>query len=86
MALETTTKARISPIAIRPEMKIKTLADEDVEKIHQATLTVLNQAGVRFPSKKALLVFAKTGAQVDFESQIVKIPPDLLLETIAKAP
>ena len=36
MASETKSGARISPIAIKPEMRIKTLADEDVEKIHQA--------------------------------------------------
>ena len=86
MASETTSKARISPIAIKPEMKIKTLADEDVEKIHQATLTVLEQTGVKFPSEKALHILAEASADVDFKTQIVKIRPDLLMKTLAKAP
>ena len=53
-------------------MKIKTLSDQEVEKIHQATLTVLNETGVRFPSEKALKIFAEAGADVDFKGQIVK--------------
>jgi len=78
--------SRIIPVEIKPEMRIKVLDDEKLEKIHQATLTVLKEAGVRFSSEKALKIFADTGAEVDFKSQIVKIPPDLLMDAIAKAP
>jgi len=78
--------SRIIPVEIKPEMRIKVLDDEKLEKIHQATLTVLKEAGVRFPSEKALKIFADAGAEVDFKSQIVKIPPDLLMDAIAKAP
>jgi trimethylamine--corrinoid protein Co-methyltransferase len=86
MTSETSSGARISPIKIKPEMKIKTLSDQDLENIHQATLTVLNETGVRFPSEKALRIFAEAGADVDFENQIVRIQPDLLMENLAKAP
>jgi trimethylamine:corrinoid methyltransferase-like protein len=86
MSPETTSSARISPITIKPEMKIKTLSDQDLAKIHQATLTVLNKTGVRFPSEKALKIFAEAGADVDFKRQTVKIQPDLLMENLAHAP
>jgi len=86
MSPETTTGASISPITIKPEMKIKTLSDQELAKIHQATLTVLNQTGVRFPSEKALKMFAEAGAEVDFSSRIVKIRPDMLMENLANAP
>jgi trimethylamine--corrinoid protein Co-methyltransferase len=76
MESETTSGARISPIQIKPEMRIKTMADEDVEKIHQATLTVLEQTGVKFPSEKALHIFAEGGANVGFKQQIVRIPSE----------
>ncbi|MCF8068147.1 MAG: trimethylamine methyltransferase family protein [Desulfobacterales bacterium] len=79
-------KASISPIRVKPDMRIKFLSDQDVEKIHQATMDVLEKTGVRFPSEKALKTFADAGADVDFEKQIVKIPPDLLMKTIARAP
>jgi trimethylamine:corrinoid methyltransferase-like protein len=35
-------------------MRIKAMAGGDVAKIHQATLAVLEQTGVKFPSEKAL--------------------------------
>jgi trimethylamine--corrinoid protein Co-methyltransferase len=86
MASETTSGARISPIAIKPQMKIKTLDDQEIEKIHAATLVVLHKTGVRFPCEKALDIFAQAGADVDFKKEIVKIQPDLLMKTLAKAP
>lgn len=86
MSLECPTSACISPITIKPEMKIKTLSNQDLARIHQATLAVLNETGVRFPCEKALNIFAEAGAQVDFKSQTVKIQPDLLMESLAHAP
>ena len=41
-------------ISVKPEMKTKIMSDEEIEQIHQATLTVLQEAGVKFPSQKAL--------------------------------
>ena len=86
MASESTSGARISPIAIKPDMKIKALDDQEIEKIHAATLVVLHKTGVRFPCEKALDIFAQAGADVDFKKKIVKIQPDLLMKTLAKAP
>ena len=59
-------------------MKIKALADKDVTKIHQATLTVLEQTGVKFPSEKALHIFAEAGAEVDLKTidEIMAVGPD----------
>ena len=86
MPLETAGKARISPIAIKPQMRIKTFAEQEIEKIHEATGVVLHKTGVRFPCQKALDIFAQAGADVDFKTEIVKIQPDLLVQTLAKAP
>ncbi|MCP4687764.1 MAG: hypothetical protein GY859_06920 [Desulfobacterales bacterium] len=83
---ESTSAASIHPISIRPELKIHTLGHGDIEKIHRASLTVLQEAGARFPSRRALAVFEEAGADVDHESQIVKIPPDLLMESVGRAP
>jgi trimethylamine--corrinoid protein Co-methyltransferase len=73
-------------ITVKPEMKNKIMSDGEVEQIHQATLTVLQEAGVKFPSQKALNIFADAGADVDHTTQIVKISPDLLSAALAKAP
>ena len=77
---------RIEPINIPKKMQIKVLSDHELEKLHQATRTVLKETGVRFPSQRALTVFADAGADVDFTSQIVRIPPDLLMAALSKAP
>ena len=86
--IDTTFKsqATIDPIRIKPEMRMRSFGQKNIEKIHQATLTVLEQAGVRFPNERALRVFEAAGANVDHKTQIVKIPPDLLIRSIAKAP
>ena len=86
MPLETASGARISPIAIKPDMKIKALDDQEIEKIHAATLVVLHKTGVRFPCEKALGIFAQAGADVDFKTEVVKIQPDLLMNSLAKVP
>lgn len=78
--------ASIEAIQIAPGMQIKTLSDDELSKLHQATLTVLKETGVRFPSQRALAVFADAGADVNFTSQVVKIPPDLLTASLSKAP
>jgi len=86
MASEITGGARISPIAIKPQMKIKSFDEQEIEKIHETTMVVLHKTGVRFPCRKALDIFAQAGADVDFKTEFVKIQPDLLLKTLAKAP
>lgn len=78
-------KIHIGSIPIDADRKLKLLSDEDVEKIHQATITALDEVGIRFPSKKALQVFSDAGAKVDFEKQLVKIPSHILMNAIEKA-
>jgi trimethylamine--corrinoid protein Co-methyltransferase len=79
-------KASIDPIRIKPDMKIRLFSDADLKRLHEATLTVLSETGVKFPSARALKVFQEAGADVNEKTQIVKIPPDLLMKSIAKAP
>ncbi len=42
--------------------------------MQEATLQILETVGVKFPSEKALAILADHGAQVDQDSQIVKLP------------
>jgi trimethylamine--corrinoid protein Co-methyltransferase len=78
--------ARINAIQTDPGMKIKVLSDNDLEQLHQATLTVLQETGVRFPLEKALALFADAGADVDFTSRVVRLQPDLVMDALSKAP
>ena len=69
-----------------PNRKIEILAEQEIEKIHEDTWIVLDKTGVRFPCQRALDIFAQAGADVDFNTEIVKIRPDLLMKTLAGAP
>lgn len=71
---------------IQSKLRLEVLSAEQLEEIKSATLHVLEQIGVCFPSERALNVFAEHGAQVDMEGQIVKLSPDLVLETMSHAP
>jgi trimethylamine--corrinoid protein Co-methyltransferase len=62
----------------------KLLNDEDCEKIHEATVKILEKAGIRVRSKKALSIFEKGGCEVD--EDIVRIPKKVLEDSIEKAP
>ncbi len=77
---------RIQSIPIRSHRTVDYINEGEVAQIHQATLAVLSEIGVRFPLQKALDTFASAGARVDFDTQLVKIDPDLLMEALAKAP
>ncbi|MCK4450456.1 MAG: trimethylamine methyltransferase family protein, partial [Anaerolineae bacterium] len=71
---------------IQPKFHLAVLNAEQLEAIKAATLHILEQVGVRFPSQRALRVFAEHGAQVDWESEIVRLSPDLVLEAMSHAP
>ena len=71
---------------IRTAHKLRFLSDEQLDQLQTATLEILEDVGVKFPSEKALAIFADRGAQVDHETQIVKIPRDLVRKAMAAVP
>ena len=71
---------------IKSNVDFKVLTSDQLTGIKSATLHVLAEVGVKFPSPKALNVFAEHGAQVDFETSIVRMSPELVLNAMAKAP
>jgi len=77
-------RASIQPI--KSKLKLSILDDEDIKKINQTTLDILEEVGMYFPSQKALRIFADAGANVDFDKEIVKIPSHLVVDSLKKAP
>jgi len=77
-------RASIQPI--KSKLKISILDDEDIKKINQTALNILEEVGVFFPSEKALRIFADARANVDFDKKIVKIPSHLVTDYLKKAP
>jgi trimethylamine--corrinoid protein Co-methyltransferase len=69
-----------------PQIALQILSEDDVEKIHNATLNIIQNIGVRFPSEQALKIWEKNGAEVDHDIQVVKAPKELIEEAIKLCP
>ena len=66
--------------------KTEVLSPAELETLKNSTLDLLSETGVYFPSEKALSIFSDHGAFVDWESEIVRIPPDLVATAMSSAP
>ncbi len=69
-----------------PRIKLEILTDEDVRRIHTATLDVIETVGVRFPSRKALDILQAHGATIDRNTSIAKIPGHVVEAALKQAP
>ncbi|MCW3490973.1 trimethylamine methyltransferase family protein [Dethiobacter alkaliphilus] len=62
------------------------LSDTDIEKIHETTVSILQDPGVKVTNPEALQLFHDKGAHVDFAEKTVRIPRSMLEDAIASAP
>ena len=69
-----------------PRLSLNVLSPEEVRRIHTATLDVIEQVGVRFPSPRALDIWEAHGATVDRDTMVVKAPGHLIEEALKQAP
>jgi trimethylamine--corrinoid protein Co-methyltransferase len=80
----TEARARIQPI--KSKLKISILDDEEIKGINQTAREILEEVGIMIPSEKALGIFADVGANVDFDKKIVRIPAQLVDDSLKTAP
>jgi len=66
--------------------KYNILSQEEIEKIHKSSLWVLEEIGVRVDDDHFLTLFEQTGANVDKNERVVKLPPNMVEEFVAMAP
>ena len=71
---------------IIPAYHLEVLSQSQLDQLQAATLEILEQTGVFCPSQKALDIYAEHGGWVDFERQIVRLSPDVVMEAMAQAP
>ena len=71
---------------IRPAYHLRILSDGQLAELKTGTLNILTDIGIHCPSEKALKIYAEHGANVDFETQIVKLSSDVVLEALSHAP
>ncbi len=66
--------------------RVSLLDEAAKQEIHERSLRVMEQTGVRFASAKALAVLSDAGCRIDEETQIARIPRGLVEEAIRTAP
>jgi trimethylamine---corrinoid protein Co-methyltransferase len=69
-----------------PRIRLEVLSRADIERIHTASLEVIESTGVRFPSLKALDIWEAHGARVDRSTMIVRAPGQLIESALRQAP
>ncbi len=75
---------RLQPII--PNYHLQILGNDQLGQLKEATLAILQDTGIHCPSDKCLKIYADHGAQVNFTTRIVKIPPDVVLSAMKHAP
>lgn len=63
----------------------KVLSEEQIDRIHGASINILERVGVLVPHKEMLGRFRDAGADVDFEAQRVRIGADLVHRSLERA-
>ncbi|MBW6464138.1 MAG: trimethylamine methyltransferase family protein [Firmicutes bacterium] len=65
---------------------LKMLTEDELSTLHLATLDVLRNTGIKVESKQAQQLFAEGGADVDFDSGLIKIPAYMIEDAVSSAP
>jgi len=61
---------------------LRVLEKKEMYNIHQAVIEVLHNPGIKLENQQALEQLNEKGVKVDFDSQIVKLEPYMIEETI----
>ena len=69
-----------------PKLSLDILTPEEIQRLHTATLDIIETTGIRFPSKRALDIWEAHGAQVDRNTSIVKVPGQIIEDALKLAP
>jgi len=69
-----------------PKLHLEILTPQEIRKIHDATLWIIEKVGVRFPSKRALQIWEQHGAEVDNERMIVRAKGELIEQAMKTCP
>ncbi len=62
------------------------LTRDELDTLHLATMDVLRNTGIKVESKQAQKLFAEGGADVDFDSGLVRMPSYMVEDAIRTAP
>ncbi|MCK8827272.1 trimethylamine methyltransferase family protein [Natroniella acetigena] len=64
----------------------KPFSEQDLKQIDDAIMNLLSDTGVKVSNQQALEIFDEHGAEVDYETQMVKLPQSMVEEAIDSTP
>ncbi len=68
------------------KFKAQILSEAEQEKVHEVSLRILQEVGVRYLGDRALPLLASHGAKVDWEEKIAHIPAELVEQSLSTVP
>ena len=71
---------------VNPYPPMTLLSDDQIESIHQASLTILSEIGIDFLLPEARDMLKKAGAITETDSERVRFDPDMVEQSIGLAP
>jgi len=69
-----------------PRRPLQIVSPDEVRRIHETSLDILSEVGCVYYSKRALDVLAEAGAEVDYETTVAKLPPELVERALTTLP
>jgi trimethylamine--corrinoid protein Co-methyltransferase len=67
-------------------IRYKPLNNMDISSIHETSMRVFSEIGIKVKNKEAFELFARMAKSVDGKNSIVKLDPDTVMELISTAP
>lgn len=66
-------------------MFTQVLTSEQIKRLHETSLAILEHVGIHLPHTEMLGLFEDAGANVNHQSQQVKIPPEIVIRSLEQA-
>ena len=67
------------------KINVKVLSDSEIKSIHEASLVILRDTGVMVHHEEVLKLLGKAGAKIDDSNNIVRLPEELIMDSLAQA-
>lgn len=71
---------------MRNRLRVELLSEDEVERVHDATISILERVGLEIGSEPILEGMAAAGAPVDLDAHRVRLPRELVDEALSLAP
>ena len=62
------------------------LSEQERKQVHDESVRILSNVGVKYHGQQALPLLEKSGARVDRDARMARIPPEMLMETLKAVP